>query len=183
MGGTITYDELAVVLKRHNLTDKDIEELFEGLDQDRSGKIRYMEFLAATIEAKCVIDANALSEAFDHLDTDSSGYITQKNMKQLLGKGFTNAEIMEIIKESDLTGDSRVSKDEFMRLMSLGHDQFKYGSVSSNTIDVEMSDTSRSSILTTAIPENEEVDVKDEYKSTTDTTKQINENTTEIIET
>ena len=44
-------------------------------DLDGSGRIRYTEFLAATIEAQGVISEERLAEAFDRLDSDDSGAI------------------------------------------------------------------------------------------------------------
>ena len=50
--------------------------IFEGVDLDGSGKIRYTEFLAATIEVHGAIDEERLAEAFDRIDCDDSGYIS-----------------------------------------------------------------------------------------------------------
>ena len=120
--GTISLDELRLVMERNGVTDKDrIEELFRNLDQGRDGEIRYLEFLAATVETRCVVDAAHLSRAFDHLDTDKSGYITVANLRQLLGKGFTQKEVEDIIQECDLEGVKKVSRKEFLRIMSEGH--------------------------------------------------------------
>lgn len=115
--GTITPEELRIALERHNITGTEVNTLFADLDQDRSGHIRYMEFLAATIETQKHISAEEMSIAFDHLDTDSSGYITKKNLQSLLGKQFSKDDVEEIIRESDLTNDGQISKAEFMTLM------------------------------------------------------------------
>lgn len=77
-----------------------------------------MMYLWFCYEINCFIQ---LSEAFDHLDEDRSGYITGKNLKKLLGKNFSDREIKDIIEECDLTGDRRVSRDEFMKLMIKGN--------------------------------------------------------------
>jgi calcium-dependent protein kinase len=50
---------------------------------DGSGKIRYTEFLASTIEAQGAIDETRLAEAFDRLDSDDSGYISKQNLREL----------------------------------------------------------------------------------------------------
>ena len=51
--GHITLDEFHKVLLEHMPheagMDK-VKELFDGMDQDKSGRIHYMEFLAATLE-------------------------------------------------------------------------------------------------------------------------------------
>ena len=118
--GVITVDELRHILQKHGIEDEETQKLFDGLDQDKTGQIRYLEFLAATIETRAIINAAKLSDAFDHLDEDRSGFITEKNLKKLLGRSFSDREIKEIIEECDLTGDKRVSREEFMKLMLRG---------------------------------------------------------------
>lgn len=123
--GVITVDELRHILQQHGIEDEETQKLFDGLDQDKTGQIRYLEFLAATIETRAIINAAKLSDAFDHLDEDRSGFITEKNLKKLLGKSFSDREIKEIIQECDLTGDKRVSREEFMKLMLRGTGKVK----------------------------------------------------------
>ena len=83
---------------------------------DGSGRIRYTEFLAATIEAQGAISEERLAEAFDRLDSDDSGYISAENLAEMLGKDFSRAEIDEIIGEASVTHDNRVSYAEFLSL-------------------------------------------------------------------
>jgi calcium-dependent protein kinase len=55
--GEITYDEFRTALmENYDYTEADIESMFEGMDIDGTGKVHYMEFLAATIEAHGSID-------------------------------------------------------------------------------------------------------------------------------
>ena len=81
-----------------------------------SGRIRYTEFIAATIEAHGTISEARLAEAFDRLDCDDSGYITAENLMEILGEDVPRDEIDAIIEEADLTNDNRVSYSEFMAL-------------------------------------------------------------------
>ena len=55
-----------------------------------------------------------MAEAFDRLDTDDSGFITEQNLRDMLGDEFPESEIDAIIKESDLTQDGKVSYMEFL---------------------------------------------------------------------
>lgn len=125
--GTITLEELKLALDESKLTlgDEEINNMFKGLDLDKSGHIRYLEFLAATVEAKSIITMAQFSEAFDHLDEDKSGFITHKNMRKLLGNQFSLEEIESIINECDLTGDMKVSRDEFIRMMNKESEKIK----------------------------------------------------------
>ena len=70
--------------------------------------------MASTIEAKGAIDERRLAEAFDRLDSDDSGYITVENLRGILGEEFPQSEIDQIIAESDLTHDGRISYFEFL---------------------------------------------------------------------
>lgn len=83
---------------------------------DGSGRIRYTEFLAATIEARGAISEERLAEAFDRLDSDDSGYISAQNLTEILGQDFPVDEINSIIQEVDLTKDGLISYAEFLAL-------------------------------------------------------------------
>ena len=89
--GYITLDEFHHVLHEHMPHDagmQRVEELFDGMDQDQTGRIHYMEFLAATLEASEYHREETLLHAFDRLDSDNSGAISRANLKQLLGKEY-----------------------------------------------------------------------------------------------
>ena len=45
--GFITADELKQVIESfgHNLTDEELDEMLEGVDKNKDGKINYLEFL------------------------------------------------------------------------------------------------------------------------------------------
>ena len=58
------------------------------MDQDRTGKIRYTEFLAATAAARTVLDERQLKQLFAKLDADSTGFISVENLSSILGTGM-----------------------------------------------------------------------------------------------
>ena len=90
---------------------------------DGSGRIRYTEFLAATIEAQGAISEERLAEAFDRLDTDDSGKISAENLTEILGKDFPREEIDQIIAEAKVTKDNQISYAEFLSLWEDKHEQ------------------------------------------------------------
>jgi hypothetical protein len=92
-------------------------------DLDGTGKIRYTEFLAATIEAQGAISEERLAEAFDRLDSDDSGYIDANNLIEMLGDEFPEDEIHAIIDEADITRDNRISYSEFLALWEVKNEQ------------------------------------------------------------
>ena len=87
-------------------------------DLDGSGRIRYTEFLAATIEAQGAISEERLAEAFDRFDTDDSGYISVDNLKDVLGENFPRQEIIDIL------GDAIDSKDDSDEVQQISYSAF-----------------------------------------------------------
>ncbi len=120
--GTLSLKEFREMLERRGMADvQEIDAIFNGVDQDREGEIRYIEFLAATVELTGEFSMEQLSNAFDHLDVDKTGKITREDLVQLLGSELSSEEVDEVIREADLGGDGGVSKDEFLAVMLAGH--------------------------------------------------------------
>lgn len=114
--GTIRFEEFKEGFSQYGFPEEEITRMFEAVDLDGTGHIRYTEFLAATIEAHGAIDEERLAEAFDRLDSDDSGYISAENLREILGDEFPQERIEEIISEADLTQDNRISYPEFLAL-------------------------------------------------------------------
>jgi hypothetical protein len=81
---------------------------------NKNGKIMYTEFLAATIEAHGHIEEARIAEAFDRLDSDDSGFISKKNLQEVLGKDCTSEQIDAIMKSADVNNKGRISYKEFL---------------------------------------------------------------------
>lgn len=93
----------------------------ESIDVNNNGRIMYTEFLAATVEAHGHIEERRIAEAFDRMDSDDSGYISKANMKELLGKDFTNEAFNEMLRAADTDGDGKISYPEFLALFRQQH--------------------------------------------------------------
>lgn len=109
-------------------------------DMNGEGEISWTEFLAATIEAIGVVGEEEFSDCFDQLDCDNSGFISTEvcqqvvhynkssrnvfdfftpslqNLKEILGD-LPESVFDQIIEESDLTCDHKISRFEFMALL------------------------------------------------------------------
>eukprot|EP00934_Nitzschia_sp_Nitz4_P000490 Nitzschia sp. Nitz4//scaffold133_size116822//66538//68818//NITZ4_003809-RA/size116822-snap-gene-0.5-mRNA-1//1//CDS//3329535402//490//frame0 len=114
--GSICYEDFCSALSEFGHSEDDLKEMFDAVDLDGTGRIRYTEFLAATIEAQGAISEERLAEAFDRLDSDDSGYISAANLIELLGHDFPKEEIDQIIADADLTKDNQISYAEFLAL-------------------------------------------------------------------
>lgn len=73
----------------------------------------YTEFVASLIEIRQRIDEAAIADAFEQLDVDSSGYISQDDLQKLLGNAGTSEYTRRLVEEADLNKDGLISYEEF----------------------------------------------------------------------
>jgi len=112
--GIITFDEFKAGLKSCNISDDDMEDIFESIDVNQTGYIVYTEFLAATLEVKGRIEEERIAEAFERIDSDDNGFISKENLARLLGKDCTPERVDRLIKEADADKDGQISFQEFL---------------------------------------------------------------------
>ena len=98
--------------------DLDIEGIFKSIDTDRSGRIDYTEFIAASMDKKLYMREERLGEAFAMLDRDGSGKISKEEIKKALKlDNLDNATFDKYIQEYDLNGDGEIDYNEFLNMM------------------------------------------------------------------
>lgn len=124
--GTLTLPEFKQALAHFGYSDEDIMEIFRRVDVNKNNVVNYTEFLAAALETQGVIEEHRLAEAFDHFDSDDSGYISKKNLRAILGKCGDDDYIERIMKEVNPRKDGKISYEEFRRALS----EKKHGLVS-----------------------------------------------------
>ena len=112
--GYLTYDEFKEALDDAGYTDSDYRDIFNAVDVDGTGAVRYTEFLAASIEATGWIGDERLAEAFDRVDHDDTGYISKDNLRYLLGDEFPEDEIDSIMNEAGSDDGKGISYAAFM---------------------------------------------------------------------
>lgn len=83
--GTLSRKEFQGALHRlaPELTNEDIERLFDIVDIDKNQQISYTEFLVATLDPRDV-DIEELNKAFRLLDEDGNGFITRDEMRKVV---------------------------------------------------------------------------------------------------
>jgi len=122
--GTITLDELKEGLsKLPDLKANEIQQIMNSIDTDKSGKIDYTEFLAATMETNLYLKEEKLFMAFKMFDKDGNGKISAQELKEVLGNAELYSEKDEkawddLIKEADLNGDGEIDYNEFLTMMN-----------------------------------------------------------------
>ena len=82
----------------------------------------FIEFIAATMDAKTFMRDSYLKSAFNMFDTDGSGKIDSTEINRLLsGEEFkdiyTPDQLAEAIAEVDKNGDGEIDFEEFMEMM------------------------------------------------------------------
>eukprot|EP00752_Nemacystus_decipiens_P009304 g8315.t1 len=115
--GAISLDELRNVLREHGVDGAEVDRIFAGVDMDESGSLHYMEFLAATIEARGYIEEEKLKDAFERLDVDSTGFISRDNLKVVLGNTYDNSLIDKMLKEGDSSLSGSIEWEDFLTMM------------------------------------------------------------------
>lgn len=116
--GTISLNEFRTVMKKSNfLQDQDIESVFADLDLDKTGFIKYSEFLAAALKEQTFLEDDRVVDAFNKLDTDHNGTITRENLKSILGNELNDDAIDRMIAEADFHKDGVIHLDEFRMMM------------------------------------------------------------------
>lgn len=123
--GMVTIQELKVGLMKQGskLTEADIKKLMEAADVDGNGKIDFNEFISATMHMNKTEKEDHLWAAFQHFDTDNSGFITIYELQEVMEKNGMGdpATINEIISEVDTDNDGRIDYDEFVAMMRKGN--------------------------------------------------------------
>jgi calcium-dependent protein kinase len=120
--GDLTFKDLQQAFEKAEVEGATghIEELKKCMDFDKDGKIKYTEFLVATINKnEALTDAN-VKFAFHHFDTDNNGYITVDNLVEAFnreGKGLSPDEIQEMLTQADISKTGQLSLEDFAKLM------------------------------------------------------------------
>jgi len=104
---------------------KILEELIEEVDEDKSGRLEFPEFVQ--LAAKFIVEEDAeamqkeLREAFRLYDKQGNGYIPTTCLREILRElddQLTNEELDIMIEEIDSDGSGTVDFDEFMEMMT-----------------------------------------------------------------
>jgi calcium-dependent protein kinase len=112
--GIISYDEFEKALEGSSFSDAEVKKAFESLDINNTGTILYTEFLAAALDAQGYIEEERIANAFDRIDSDDTGYISRKNLLDILGQNCPPERVDELIAEADDNKDGKISFDEFL---------------------------------------------------------------------
>ena len=121
--GSITTKELGTVMRSlgQNLTEAEIKEIIDEVDEDKNGVIDFQEFLSLMARKMKIIDKEGqLIDAFKVLDIDGTGKISKYKLRYIIlstESGFTGEEIEELMKKTDIDEDGNIDLNDFIKLL------------------------------------------------------------------
>ena len=114
-----------------NMSNEDIDVLFDTIDQDGNNAISFTEFVAATVDPK-EVNIEELTAAFRLFDKDNKGYITKDDLVSVLSTSWciTNdncgteqdqdrqekidARVAAMFRSADVNSDGAIAYTEFL---------------------------------------------------------------------
>ena len=121
--GSISTKELGTVMRSlgQNLSEAEIKQMIEIVDEDKSGTIDFKEFLNLMARnMKIVNKEEELLDALNTLDQDGSGKISKYKLRNIIlktDKKMTGEEIEEIIKTFDIDEEGNIDVQDFIQIL------------------------------------------------------------------
>ncbi|KAM3136552.1 hypothetical protein pb186bvf_011355 [Paramecium bursaria] len=94
-----------------------VDELFQQLDANNSGKVDFSEFVTATINREKILSKKKIEQSFKLFDLDGNGYITRIELTELFGGEVDDQMWQQILQECDENHDGQISLPEFIKLI------------------------------------------------------------------
>ena len=121
--GSITTKELGTVMRSlgQNLSEAEIKEMIDIVDEDKNGTIDFQEFLHLIARKMKIIDKEEeLLDAFNILDKDGNGKISKYELRYIImstESGLTEEEIEDFIKTIGIDEDGNVDLQDFINVI------------------------------------------------------------------
>ena len=121
--GSITTRELGTVMRSlgQNLSEAEIKEMIDIVDEDKNGTIDFQEFLHLMARKMKIIDKEEeLLDALNILDKDGSGKISKYELRYIIMKTnseMTGDEIEELIKTIGVDEDGNIEIQDFIDIL------------------------------------------------------------------
>ena len=118
--GQISLEEFKDGLKQLpnvKISDEKMVEYFDSIDTDKSGKIDYTEFIAATLSKKNDLQKEKLKGAFSMLDKNNDGKISKEEIKGILRLESKDQIITDLMAKVDTNKDGEIDYKDFLDFM------------------------------------------------------------------
>jgi len=132
-----------------DVSDIEVENLFQRINVSETGSIDYTEFLIAAMQRSKIIDEEKLRAAFSCFDRGDKGYISANDLKLALSGvvalpeddsgGMSADEIIEeMVKQVDMEGSGKISYQSFALMMTADENVLVESKTSPGVIGNEM---------------------------------------------
>ena len=123
--GKLSKEETIRALRKYifadkkELADKEAEEIFERLDDNKNGFIECEEFARGGLDKKIFKNKNILQFTFNFLDKNKDGEISIEELKDLFDIKNSEEEeaLMELLESIDTDLNGKISFDEYKNMM------------------------------------------------------------------
>ena len=117
--GQIEFGDMKVVLKKNlGLSATEAKKVFEKIQTvGGSNRVAYTDFIAAASATKVALDDYMIQEAFQKFDVENKGFITAKDLKEVLGATFNNEPTEKLIERIDKQGTDKIYFKMFKTVM------------------------------------------------------------------
>ena len=121
--GSITTKELGTVMRSlgQNLSEAEIKEMIDIVDEDKNGTIDFQEFLHLMARKMKIIDKEEeLLDAFNILDRDGSGKISKYELRYIIMSADSKIkgdDIEDIIKTIGTDEEGKIDLQDFIDIL------------------------------------------------------------------
>ena len=121
--GSITTKELGTVMRSlgQNLSEAEIKEMIDIVDEDKNGTIDFQEFLHLMDRKMKIIDKEEeLLDAFNILDRDGSGKISKYELRYIImstDSKIKGDDIEDIIKTIGTDEEGKIDLQDFIDIL------------------------------------------------------------------
>ena len=121
--GSITTKELGTVMRSlgQNLSEGEIKEVIDEVDEDKNGTIDFQEFLSLMARKMKILDKeDELLDAFKILDIEGTGKISKYQLRYIIlstNTGFSGDEIEDLIQKTDIDEDGYLELNDFIKVL------------------------------------------------------------------
>ena len=118
----ITKENFAKTIKQvsNNYTDEEINDLFNKLDENKSGIIEYEELIRGLSDKEKLLNEKNMKQAFNFFDQDKNGTITWPEISNVIfkNKKMTNVFKNQVLKEIQEDGkEVNINFDDFCKII------------------------------------------------------------------
>ncbi|EER06423.1 calcium-dependent protein kinase, putative [Perkinsus marinus ATCC 50983] len=119
--GVIKLSDMVEVMKgKLDISNREIEHMFNVLDQSGDGEIEYSEFVAAMLLNRVKFHEDLVRDTFRAFDVKGTGKLNVNDVLAILGKDAEDAE--ELFREGEVDENGEIDYEKFLRALRLERD-------------------------------------------------------------